>query len=145
VTDSVARQGWDIDLKDGLAAEAEFTKAVSLARVEHKMDEKAAKTGNIAIEIRQGSTERGAGKPSGICVTEAECWAQRVAPDKWLLIRTSLLKNIVRAVKGVRGSVMAGDGKRFENVLVPLEVAYAANWMTALRRWQHEHGKVRAA
>lgn len=121
MANGVARSGFDVDLAFGEARESAFVSAIMAAHVECKSDQKAKKTGNVAIEIRQGSVEAGKGRRSGIGVTTSRWWAIEVEDDRWVLIRTSLLKEIVLDVFAQRGSVMGGDGNRFELVLVPRE------------------------
>ena len=117
---AVNREAFDFDLKFGQARESEFVAAVSQCTVEHKSDRWARRTGKIAIEIRQGSTERGKGRPSGISTTLSKFYAVEFDDDRWLVIRTSLLKLIVRECMCHNKTVMIGDGARFENVLLSL-------------------------
>lgn len=121
MAEKLARGGWDLDLAHGVAREGAFVEAIRQARVEHKSDGKTRSTGNVAFEIRQGSTEKGKGNPSGIATTEAEWWAVEFDDDRWLVMRTSLLKEVVREVYAKNGSVMGGDFNRYENVLVSLQ------------------------
>lgn len=104
----------------GEAKESAFVEAIRDAHVECKADQKSRVTGNVAIEIRQGSPEKGKGRPSGLSVTKARWWAIEYQDDCWLVVRTSLLKLVTRRVYDEAGSVMGGDGNRFELVLVPV-------------------------
>jgi len=115
VKDGLARSGFDMDLAHGEARETAFVKALTQCTVEHKCDDWAPSTGNVAIEISQK------GRPSGIMVTTAQWWALEVQDDTWIVVRTSVLKSAVQEAK-VRGFVkMAGDFQKYENVLVPVE------------------------
>lgn len=125
MADGLARSGFDLDLAFGESRESAFQKAISRAHVECKSDQACRRTGNVAIEVRQGSTERGKGRPSGISVTTAAWWSIEYADDCWLTIRTSILKILVRHALDVCGTEMVGDGRRFECVLLPL------HWLTA--------------
>ena len=120
MANGLARSGWDKDLAFGEARESAFVEALRDAHVECKSDQKARSTGNVAIEIRQGDTERGKGKFSGLSVSTARWWCIEYADDCWLVVRTSLLKLVARRVYDEAGSVMGGDGNKFELVLVPL-------------------------
>lgn len=122
MANGIARSGFDVDLAHGEARESAFVRALSDVRIECKADGKAMQTGNLAIEIRQGSTERGKGKPSGLSVTTARFWAIEFADDRWVMVRTSVLKNVVKSFYKAKGSVMGGDYNKFELVLVPLSV-----------------------
>lgn len=121
MADGLARSGWDIDLAAGEANESAFVHAIRYAHVECKKDEKCRSTRNIAIEIRQGSTERGKGRISGLYATLAKWWCVEYADDRWIVIRTSTLRNIVDHVRELSGTRMGGDYNKFELVLVPLE------------------------
>lgn len=122
MADGLARSGWDKDLAFGESRETAFVQALRDAHVECKSDQKARSTGNVAIEIRQGSTERSNGKLSGLSVSTARWWCIEYMDDCWLVVRTSLLKLATRLVYDEAGSVMGGDGNRFELVLVPIEI-----------------------
>ncbi len=111
---------FDIDLEYGEGREDAAAAILRRARVEVKSDRKAHKTGNVFVEIRQGSTKPRAGRPSGISVTEAEYWMFEVLPDRWILLRTSALKYLVELWVIMHGTVMGGDSRRFEGVLIPV-------------------------
>jgi len=108
-----------MDLAHGEAREAAFVDAIRFARVEHKSDDKGNRTGNAFIEVRQK------GRDSGISTTTAEWWAVGLE-DRWVVIRTSTLKEITKAVyreriaAGLPGTVAGGDFNKFDGVLVPL-------------------------
>jgi len=121
VADGVARAGFDVDLRHGEAREAAFVSAISRAFVECKSDAKARSTGNVFVEIRQGASDKGRGRPSGLSISEASWYAIEYEDDCWLVVRTSLLKSLTRRAKAERGTVMGGDFNRFEGVLVPVE------------------------
>jgi hypothetical protein len=126
----VYRPGWDVAAHIGDLAETEFVTALRLAHVESKADKECRRTGNVAIEIRQGHPDKGQGRLSGISVTTAEWWAIEYADDCWLVMRTSLLKAIVRSVKARHGTVMGGDNHN-ELVLVPLVILMRAQRLKA--------------
>lgn len=115
------RSQFDIDLAFGQARESAFYEAVTNARVECKSDQKARITGNLAIEIAQGSQR----KPSGIAVSNAAWWAIEYDDDFWLTMRRSRLLDITRAVYKDNGSIIGGDNKN-ELVLVP--ILTVINW-----------------
>ena len=121
VADGLARSGFDADLAYGQSRESAFVQAITHARIEVKSDQKAHRTRNVFVEIRQGSSERGKGRNSGLAITVAEWYVIEFEQDRFLVIRTSALKEIVRHVARERGTMMGGDGNRFEGVLVPLE------------------------
>ena len=81
-------------------------------RLEVKNDLQAAKTGNIAIEVRYD------GKPSGIMTTGADRYAV-VVGDTAYLMRTVQLRSLISS--GNFPERPAGDGKRAQVRLVPLE------------------------
>ena len=116
MTRGLAREGFDIDLAFGESRESAFTKAIQNACVEHKSDQKARFTGNVAIEIRQK------GRPSGLSTSVAPWYVLEVEDDRWVLIRTSLLRELVRKIHSERGSKMGGDNNNYEMVLVPVEM-----------------------
>lgn len=120
MADGRARSGWDIDLADGEANQSAFVAAIREAHVECKKDEILRRTGNVAFEIRQGSTEPGKGKYSGIYATTAKWWCVEYADDRWIVLRTSVARQIVAHVKEVSGTKMGGDYNKFELVLVPI-------------------------
>lgn len=117
----LAREGFDLDLAYGEARETAFTHALLDCHVECKSQQKTRVTGNVAIEIRQGSPKPGHGRESGIAVTTAKWWALEYEDDCWLVIRTSLLKAKVDAAIRMGRVRMCGDGNRYENVLVPID------------------------
>lgn len=120
MAEGVARSGWDKDLRHGEARESAFVGAIREARVECKSDAWTRRSGKVCIEIRQGSTERGRGRPSGASETLAEWWSIEYADDCWLTIRTSLLKALVGRAKTEFGTHMLGDYGKYECVLIPV-------------------------
>ena len=120
MTAGQSRKGFDFDLAEGEARESAFVEAVRQARVEHKRDWKYESTGNVAVEIRQGSPLKGEGTPSGISICNAQWWAVEFAEDRWLVVRVSKLREIVKEQYEQAGSIMGGDFNRYENVLVPM-------------------------
>lgn len=121
MAEGLARQGWDRDLKFGEARESAFVAALTDCHVECKSDQKARITGNVAIEIRQGSTTKGTGRSSGISITTSRWWAIEYEDDCWMVVRTSLLKAKVDAAIRKGWVVMCGDGNRYECALVPTD------------------------
>lgn len=115
------RSKWDVDLAFGQSRESAFVGAITDAKVEIKSDRWTRKSGNVAFEIRQGSAEKGQGRPSGIAITEAPWWAVEYADDCWLVVRTSLAKALVNRAVEQFGTRMLGDRGQYENVLVPVE------------------------
>lgn len=114
MTDGLARKGFDVDLAEGLASENDFLNAVRLARVECKDERgKSQTTGNVFIEYKDH------GRPSGIATTVAEWWSARLADDVFVVIRTSLLRALVRKAYGDGRRTKGGDFNKYEGVLVP--------------------------
>lgn len=121
MAEGLAREGWDKDLRFGEARETAFVQALTNCHVECKSDQKLRAYGNVAFEVRQGSTLLGRGRPSGISTTLSNWWAVEYDDDCWLVMRTSLAKARVRlAANDRRNRKMGGDGGRFELVLVPV-------------------------
>jgi hypothetical protein len=114
MSEGLARQGFDLDLNHGEARESAFVKALTNCHVECKADQKARSTGNVCIETHQR------GRPSGINVTTANVWAIEYADDCWVVIRTSLLKMLVRRARADNRTTMGGDFNAFRLVLVPI-------------------------
>ncbi len=112
---------FDIDLAFGEARESALVEAMRRCRVECKSDQKAKVTGNVAVEMRQGSTEIGKGNPSGISLTEAEWWAIEYDDGCWIVVPTPLMKQLARRAAQSGRRRMCGDGNRFECALVPVE------------------------
>jgi hypothetical protein len=77
------------------------------------------RTGNICIEYRQN------GRPSGIAVTEADCWVHELKRDGktlvYLMFPIERLKELAReAYRQGHYHEGGGDGGRFCNILIPL-------------------------
>lgn len=116
-----SRQGFDVDLAFGEARETAFVAALTDCHVECKSDQKCRVTGNVAIEIRQGSTDLGKGRPSGLSVSTASYWAIEYEDDAWIVIRKALLKAKTEFAYRDGRRRMVGDGNRYECVLVPID------------------------
>lgn len=114
MADSLARDGFDIDLRYGQQREDAFARVLRGALVEVKSDQKVRCTGSLFIEFEQR------GRPSGIAVTTADYWAFEILTDRWLLIRTAELKDAARRTFRRRGAILGGDYNRYRGVLVPL-------------------------
>ena len=86
------------------------------AYIEHKLDEKARETGNLAIEFETSKLPNGFGekKPSGISVCTAGRWAQEFYPDCWILVPTARMHELAAGAYQVWG----GDHNRFHIALV---------------------------
>lgn len=94
----IARSGFDIDLRDGVLSEQAFARLLmqqEVFTIEHKMDEKFQKTGNVFIEYSQ-LTYDGDRVPSGIAVTTADAWAIEFRPGWRIFGPMSELKQIAR-------------------------------------------------
>ena len=110
-----AREGFDIDLRNGQAREDAFVHVFLQAKVEHKRDYVCQKTGNIFIEYRQK------GRPSGIATSTADYWAIEYMHRRWIIVPTDELREIARrAAKDKRNRVCGGDGDQYEGVAVRL-------------------------
>jgi hypothetical protein len=111
---------FDIDLRRGEAAEEALVHVFLRSRVEVKADEQAMFTGNVFVEVEQPDRETGR-KPSGIAITRADWWAfEIVGADRWFIVKTEHLKNLVERASAGRGFVMGGDKKLYKGVLIPL-------------------------
>ena len=111
---------FDKDLREGHAREDAFVHVLLRSRVEHKRDRKAARTGNIAIEIAQ-TLQTGETVASGVMVTTAERFAIEFFPECWILLPTEYVRSLAeRAMRKDRGRWI-GDGENHLNALVPIE------------------------
>lgn len=111
---------FDKDLREGQAREDAFVHTLLRSRVEHKRDKKAARTGNIAVEIEQVGKD-GDIHPSGVSGTSAEMWAIEYFPECWLLLPTEYVRSLAkRAVEQGRHQWI-GNGNNHHNALVPIE------------------------
>jgi hypothetical protein len=114
VTRGLAREGFDLDLRHGIARERALVHLLLRARVEVKSDSRCAATGNLFIEYRSHR------RPSGIAVTEAERWAFEFDEDCWLIVPTSRLRAAARLAYRKGRLVRGGDNDTSEGVLVPI-------------------------
>lgn len=116
MSDGLARQGFDIDLRDGEAHEDALVHTFLQDKVEVKADFKAARTGNVFIEYQQK------GRPSGIAITEAHYWAIHVVGNGWAIIPTERLKALARAAYNDPAlRVKGGDHNLYDGVLIPID------------------------
>jgi hypothetical protein len=114
---------FDLQLSDALIAEQRLGEIFAGAKIE-KIELKTEtwqweQTGNICIEYRQN------GQPSGIATTEADFWVHELRRDGqtllYLMIPVLRLKEICRdAIRKGRARANAGDGGRFDVILLPL-------------------------
>jgi len=111
---------FDMDLREGKAREEAFVNVMLRSKVEHKRDKKAARTGNVAIEIAQ-TLRTGETVESGVMSTTAERFAIEYAPECWLVIPTEYVKTLVRLAVQQDRKQWIGDGGNHLNVLVPIE------------------------
>jgi hypothetical protein len=134
----LAREGFDIDLRDGECSERSLEHIIRFGTVEVKRDEKCRQTGNIFIEFSQK------GRPSGIAVTTADFWAIEFADDCYVLIPTRKLKALARSIWKTKGHVNGGDYNNYCGVLVPwdslkkIETHYLAGLNVKENREQEE-------
>lgn len=125
---------FDIDLRDGKAREDAFVYVMLRARVEHKRDKKAARTGNVAIEIAE-KTRNGGQRPSGVNITTAEYFAIEYAPECWAIMPTEYVKSLARLGVQQNRHRWIGDGGNHLNVLIPI------NWLVTLPRFRDDSGE----
>jgi hypothetical protein len=118
MSEGLAREGWDLDLRHGLARESALVHLLLRSLVEAKSDTRCAATGKLFIEYRSH------GRPSGIAVTQADRWAFEFDEDCWLIVPTARLRAITRLAYRQRRLVRGGDHDRSEGVLVPI------TWLT---------------
>ncbi len=111
---------FDIDLRDGKAREDAFVHTLLRSRVEHKRDKKAARTGNIAIEVAQLCAD-GEHRDAGVFATTAELFAVEFFPECWLLLPVEYVKQLARRAMKEDRSAWIGDGNNHFNALVPIE------------------------
>jgi hypothetical protein len=92
-----AESRWDFNLVEGELKEEELKKVFTgETSVEVKRDFSVSRTGNVAIELKEGL------KPTGLSVTEADWWAIVLDGEKFegevvVLIKTERLKRLVKA------------------------------------------------
>ncbi len=111
---------FDIDLRDGKAREDAFVHVMLRSKVEHKRDKKAARTGNIAIEIAQ-TLRNGDTVDSGVMVTTAEFFAVEFFPECWVILPVEYVRKLARLGAQQGRNHWIGDGNNHLNVLVPIE------------------------
>lgn len=116
----MAYETFDIDLRDGKAREDAFVHVMLRSKVEHKRDKKAARTGNVAVEIAC-KNRNGDGVASGINITTAEFWAVEFSEECWLILPTEKVKTLTRLAAQQDRKQWIGDGNNHLNVLVPIE------------------------
>lgn len=116
----MAYETFDIDLREGKAREDAFVHVLLRSQVEHKRDKKAARTGNVAVEIAQLCSD-GVHRPSGIMSTTAQFWAVEFCPECWLLLPTEYVRSLAHRAKGMNLDRWIGDGNNHLNVLIPIE------------------------
>lgn len=114
---------FDLQLNDALIAErrlADIFEHLDIHKIELKTETwQWEQTGNICIEYRQND------QPSGIAVTEADCWVHELRRNGqtlcYLMFPIDRLKELARlAYKEGRYHEGGGDGGRFCNILIPL-------------------------
>src|SRR3954454_12200058 len=118
MSEGLAREGFDVDLRHGLARENALVHLLLRAHVEVKSDGRCAETGRLFIEYRHN------GRPSGIAVTTADRWAFEFDEDCWLIVPTNRLRAIARLAYRRGRIARGGDHNRSEGVLVPI------TWLT---------------
>ena len=116
---TVPYETFDIDLREGKAREDAFVHVLLCSRVEHKRDKIVARTGNIAIEFEQKSSD-GKIKPSGISITTAAYWVTEYASNNWLINPTEEVKTLARRAIKEGKHRWIGDGDNHHNALVPI-------------------------
>ncbi len=109
---------FDIDLLEGKAAEGAFSRVLCSARFEHKLDKKAARTGNIAVEY-ETRKRNGEVILSGIAITTAEWWVVEFAPSCRLILPVEHAKKITRIAIKAGLDRWIGDGNNHHNALIP--------------------------
>lgn len=114
-TGRIAKDKFDIDLRDGEAGEDAFVHVFLRAKVEHKRDHKCAQTGNLFVEYRQK------GRPSGLATSAADYWAFEYDVDCWIIVPAERLKRVAQqAYRNPANRVRGGDGRRFDGVRLPI-------------------------
>ena len=112
MADGLARKGFDLDLRDGEAAENMLLGIIQSGNglVEVKRDQMARQTGNVYVETGYR------GKPSGITSTEADWWAIEVDNDVFVLMRTERLRELIKYRRDMPG----GDNDWSTGKLLPV-------------------------
>ena len=113
MTDGLARKGFDLDLRDGQAAENKLLDIIQSGNglVEVKSDKLARQTGNVYVETQYR------GNPSGITSTEADWWAIEVDDDVFVLMKTDRLRELIKYRRDMPG----GDNDWSKGKLLPVE------------------------
>lgn len=111
---------FDKDLREGKAREDAFVHVLLRSRVEHKRDKKAARTGNVAIEVAQKCRD-GEHHHAGVFATDAEYFAVEFFPECWLLMPTEYVRILARRAMKEDRHRWIGDGENHLNALVPIE------------------------
>ncbi len=111
---------FDIDLREGKAREDAFVHVMLRAKVEHKRDKKAARTGNVAVEIAQ-TLRTGETVDAGVMASTAQFFAVEYFPECWLILPTEYVKTLARLGVQQDRHKWIGDGNNHLNVLVPIE------------------------
>ena len=127
MADGLARAGFDIDLKDGLAREDAFAHVLMRANVDwtkikHKSDQVARRTGNLFVEFREK------GRPSGIATTEADLWAVEFDDNCWSIIPTAKMKQYAKEAIWQGKVTEGGDRNNCTGALIPIQ------WIVGPRR-----------
>jgi|SRR6185312_12309548 len=116
----MAYESFDKDLREGQAREDAFVHVLLRSRVEHKRDKKAARTGNIAIEVAQLGRD-GVHRPSGVMSSQAQSFAVEFFPECWLILPTEYVRALARRGMKEDRHRWIGDGNNHLNVLIPIE------------------------
>ncbi len=111
---SIAREGFDLDLRHGQAREDALVHTMLGAHVEVKADSLARRTGNVFIEFRHN------GRASGLSVTTADRWAIEYDDDCWLIVPTDRVRDLARRALAEERRAVGGDHNASEGALVPL-------------------------
>lgn len=111
---------FDKDLREGQAREDAFVHVLLRSQVEHKRDKKAARTGNVAIEVAQKCRD-GEHRVAGVMATTAQYFAVEFFPECWLLLPTEYVRHLARRAMKEDRHRWIGDGENHLNALVPIE------------------------
>ena len=115
---------WDLQLSEALIDQrrlADIFENMEIRKIELKSESYLwEKTGNICIEYR------GKDNPSGIAITEADCWVHELKRDGktlcYLMFPMERLKELARrAYKEGRYHEGGGDRGDYDNILIPLK------------------------
>ena len=111
---SIAREGFDLDLRHGQAREDALVHVMLASQVEVKSDGLARRTGNLFIEYRCR------GRASGLAVTTADRWAFEYDDGAWLIVPTDRVRDLARRALAEDRRAIGGDDHASEGALVPL-------------------------